>query len=151
MVAVERVDKTSEAFRLLIAGLDAELTGQYGELQKQYRLHNQTDHLLLAVVVSVDGQPAACGAIRDHGGSEVEIKRMYVSPQFRRQGLARRVLEELEQAARELGYSRAVLETGVRQAAAIALYQSVGYELTDNYGPYAGNENSVCMGKQLSQ
>ena len=149
MVSIHRVKQTDEAFRSLILQLDEELAAQYGELQIQYGAHNQTDGLLLAVVAFADGDPAACGAIRDHGDGEVEIKRMYVSPEFRRQGLARRVLGELERAAHELGYVRAVLETGVKQSAAIALYQGLGYQFIENYGPYVGNANSVCMGKML--
>ncbi len=151
MTSIHRVDKANEAFRSLVLQLDEELAVQYGELQLQYGAHNQADTLLLAVVAYEDGKPAACGAIRDHGGGEVEIKRMYVSPEFRRQGLARRVLKELELAAHELGYVRAVLETGVKQSAAIALYQSMGYHIIGNYGPYVGNVNSVCMGKRLPE
>jgi putative acetyltransferase len=74
---------------------------------------------------------------------------MFVQPTHRQQGVARAVLQELEQWASELGYARCVLETGKRQPEAIALYQRSGYAFTPNYGQYVGVENSVCLQKAL--
>ena len=149
MVTIEHTNNPDEGFLALIARLDAELAAQYGELQRQYDRHNAVAALQDFVVAFVDGQPAACGASKRYDARTAEIKRMFVAPEHRRQGLARRVLAELERAAADMGYRRAVLETGVKQEAAIALYQSVGYRAIGNYGPYAGNANSVCMGKGL--
>ena len=51
-----------------------------------------------------------------------EIKRMWTSPQFRRHGLARRVLGALEHEARKLGYHVLRLQTGAIATPALALY-----------------------------
>ena len=72
---------------------------------------------------------------------------MYVSPLHRKKGFALKILSVLEKWAKELGYSTAVLETGKEQPEAISLYKKANYEVTDNYGPYVGIENSVCMKK----
>lgn len=149
MVTIEQTNHQDEGFLSLVARLDVELLAQYGDLQRQYSRHNAVNGLLLVVVARMDDVPAACGAIRQHNAGSVEIKRMFVAPEHRRQGLARQVLAELESAARSLGYGRAVLETGIKQVEAIGLYQSMGYQIIENYGPYVGNENSVCMGKKL--
>jgi GNAT superfamily N-acetyltransferase len=63
--------------------------------------------------------------------------------------LAQRVLQELELWAKELDYSVSVLETLYKQQEAISLYQKVGYEVVDNYGPYVGLNDSICMRKQI--
>lgn len=68
-----------------------------------------------------------------------EIKRMYVLPERRGHGLARRLLAELEDMARELGYTDVRLDTGPKQPHARALYLGAGYsEIPDyNRNPYA--------------
>ena len=79
------------------------------------------------VVVLRGGQTIAGGAIRRHDDETAEVKRVWTHAQFRRQGLARRVLIELEKAAAGLGYRRIHLTTGPRQPEARALYLAAGY------------------------
>jgi hypothetical protein len=59
------------------------------------------------------------------------------------------ILRELEQWAVELRFETCILETGTRQIEALKLYPKNGYKVVDNYGQYAGIENSVCFGKSL--
>jgi GNAT superfamily N-acetyltransferase len=73
----------------------------------------------------VDG--VACAGLRKLDATTAEVKRMYVRPEHRRRGHARRLLERLEEAARELGYTRVRLDTGPLQPEAAALYASAGY------------------------
>jgi ribosomal protein S18 acetylase RimI-like enzyme len=77
----------------------------------------------------------------------MEIKRMYVPPQFRGNGYASLVLEELETWAKELGYKKCILETGLKQPEAIRLYEKNNFQKIPNYGQYADVENSVCFEK----
>ncbi|SIT88092.1 GNAT family N-acetyltransferase [Pontibacter indicus] len=79
----------------------------------------------------------------------MEVKRMYVLPEGRNQGIASKVLAELEAWAQELAYARCILETGLKQPEAIGLYQKSGYQQIPNYAQYAGVENSVCFEKVL--
>ncbi|WP_323100131.1 NADPH-dependent FMN reductase [Intrasporangium sp. YIM S08009] len=79
------------------------------------------------LVVVRDGQTIAGGAIRRYDAETAEVKRVWTNAQFRRQGLARRVLSELEGAAASLGYRRIHLTTGPRQPEARALYLAAGY------------------------
>jgi len=72
-----------------------------------------------------------------------------VLPDQRSKGIASIVLGELEAWGRALGYTCAMLETGKRQADAIALYSKNGYHIIPNFGQYVGIENSVCFKKQL--
>ncbi|MFD8963110.1 GNAT family N-acetyltransferase, partial [Streptomyces anulatus] len=63
---------------------------------------------------------------------DAEIKRMFVIPEGRGKGLARRMLAALEEDARAAGRLRMVLETGDQQPEAIALYESSGYTVCEN-------------------
>ncbi len=78
-----------------------------------------------------------------------ELKRMYVSPRAQRAGHARTVLAALEADAVAYGAEAMVLETGVRQPEAIALYRSAGYVTVPDFGHYAGDALSRCFGKLL--
>jgi GNAT superfamily N-acetyltransferase len=103
----------------------------------------------------LDDVPVASGAWRRHevvalGTSETaEIKRMYVVPQARGLGLARRMLAHLEATAAEAGAQVMVLETGLRQPEAIALYESCGYTPVPGFGYYRDQPLSRCFGKRL--
>ena len=74
---------------------------------------------------------------------------MFVTEAARGQGLARRVLAALEEDARAAGRVRMVLETGIKQPEAIALYTSSGYEPCTKFGHYRHYENSRCYAKRL--
>jgi GNAT superfamily N-acetyltransferase len=78
-----------------------------------------------------------------------EVKRMYVAAAARRRGLARLVLARLEGTARAAGADLMVLETGLAQPEAIALYESAGYVPVEGFGHYRQSEVSRCFGKPL--
>ena len=101
------------------------------------------------IVAYVDNQAAGCGCFKKLDDTTVEIKRMFVKPTHRGRGIAIRILTELEAWAKSLNYDATQLETGIKQTEAIGLYGKLGYIVIDNYGQYAGNENSVCMRKKL--
>lgn len=82
-------------------------------------------------------------------GPCVEVKRMYVVPGHRGRGLARVVLAHLEETAALAGACTVVLETGLRQPEAIALYETTGYRTIPGYGYYAGSPLSRCFAKAL--
>ncbi|MFH8691393.1 GNAT family N-acetyltransferase [Streptomyces anulatus] len=103
-------------------------------------------------------RPVATGGWRtqdrnDQGywDGDAEIKRMFVIPEGRGRGLARRMLAALEEDARAAGRLRMVLETGDQQPEAIALYESSGYTVCEKFGHYREYESSICMAKPLQQ
>ena len=63
--------------------------------------------------------------------------------------MSKKVLHELEQWAMEKNYRFAVLETSIHFQAARHLYETNGYGIIENYGPYNGLHESVCMKKEL--
>ncbi|MGP4104006.1 GNAT family N-acetyltransferase [Nonomuraea sp. KM90] len=89
----------------------------------------------LFLVCYVGDMAVACGGYRAHRpvADTVEIKKMYTRPDHRGRGLGRRILDHLEQHARAHGAKWAILETGVRNDAARALYETMGYQPTNRY------------------
>jgi len=75
---------------------------------------------------------------------------MYVSPEARGHGVGRAVLAALQTEARALGLARLVLETGIRQPEAIALYERAGFSRIPAFGEYVNSPVSVCMAKDLA-
>ncbi|MGW0774683.1 GNAT family N-acetyltransferase [Streptomyces sp. NPDC002835] len=86
-----------------------------------------------------------------YSDGDAELKRMYVIPEARGRGLARRILAALEDDARAAGRIRMVLETGDMQPEAIALYASSGYEPCAKFGYYREYPSSLCMAKFLTR
>jgi putative acetyltransferase len=74
---------------------------------------------------------------------------MYVEPDQRGNGVGWAVLARLGSAAAQLGVRRLVLETGIYQDAAIALYRRNGFTPVDCWGEYATAPTSVCFEKKL--
>lgn len=102
-------------------------------------------------MVYIGGVAAAMGGWRRHGdGGDAEVKRMFVRPEFQRRGLARQVLAELERTATLAGYDRLILETGLKQPEAVAMYRSAGYSDIPAFGFYASDPLSVHLGKELT-
>jgi putative acetyltransferase len=148
-IQLQRTDSDNPDFRKLVALLDAYLALMDGDEHAFYHQYNHVDMLRQVIVAYIDGKPAGCGAIKPYSDSEMEIKRMYVLPEFRGKGIAKNILAALENWATELGFSACILETGKRQTEAVSLYPKCGYEIIPNYGQYIAMDNSVCMKKQL--
>jgi GNAT superfamily N-acetyltransferase len=152
-ITIARAALTADVSRALIDSLNAELRGVYSEPgATHFRLDPEevTGGRGAFLIVYQDGTPVGCGALRLLDGRTAELKRMYVSPSVRGRGLGRRLVAALEAEARALGVRRLVLETGVRQDAALALYRATGFHPIPLYGEYClSPETSVCLGKEL--
>lgn len=149
MFHLKRTNNQDPDFLYLIPLLDKDLRSRYKALQDVYDQHNIVVNVDTVVIAYADGLAVGCGCFKEFNGSSVEIKRMYVKPEHRRQGISSAVLNELETWAIESGYSEAVLETGNQQDEAIALYKKQGYVIIPNYPPYEAMETSICMKKRL--
>lgn len=149
-ISLSRTDASNAEFRDLVVLLDAHLSVTDEDEHDFYHQFNGLDSIKYVVMAHDGGRAVSCGAIKQFDDGTVEIKRMFTRQEDRGRGIAVKVLDELEAWARELGFFRAVLETGVRQPYAIRLYEKQGYRrMAENYGQYAAVENSVCMEKEL--
>ena len=149
MINLVRTNSDDLDFINLVKNLDAELAKRDGNDHSFYSQFNKIDKIKHVVLAYENNRPLSCGAIKEFNATTVEVKRMYVSPEMRGKGIAAEVLLALEDWAKELAYTRCVLETGKRQPEAIRLYEKCGYVRIPNYGQYIGVENSVCFEKNL--
>ncbi len=149
MLQLIRCSSDNADFQTLVRALDADLAIRDGAEHAFYAQFNKIDTIQHALVAYQDQTPVGCGAFKPFDDTSVEVKRMYVPEHLRGQGIAASVLAELEAWAKELNYKRCVLETGLKQPEAIALYTKCNYQRIPNYGQYAGVENSVCFEKMI--
>lgn len=141
--------RTADAGRL-VAALVAELFARYGYHGNSPFQPADAEEEGGAFFVARRGSDAVgCGAVRPLGGSVGEIKRVYVMPEARGNGIARSLLSALEEFSRNQGYSALVLETGSRQPESIGLYESLGYRQIPSFGAYEDDPHSVCFRKAL--
>lgn len=147
----ERPD--SELAVSLIRQLDEDLCRRYPDMPPQliHGLHpsDLADPKFAFLVGRIDRRAVGCGALRNLEPGVGEIKRMFVLPDFRRHGIARRILAALEARAVELGYGTVRLETGKAQPEAVCLYGSAGYREISGFGEYVGSPYSICFEKMM--
>jgi len=151
-VIVQRSDILSPTAQTLIEALNTELSARYPEQGAcHFRLdaHEVADGQGAFLIAFRAGTPVGCGAVRRIDAQTGEVKRMYVVPKERGRGVGRVILNALEAEARALRISRLVLETGIRQTEALALYQRGGFMRIAPFGEYVGSPLSVCLAKEL--
>ena len=149
MLTLHRTNSNNPDFQNLVTDLDIYLAIQDGAEHSFYAQFNKIDTIKHVVVVYENNMPVGCGAIKKYMNTTMEIKRMFVVPEKRNQGIASTILKELETWAGELNFQKCILETGKKQTEAIKLYQRNNYTIIANYGQYAAVENSVCFKKEL--
>jgi len=137
----------------LLAQLRAELVEKYpDELEgTPFRPEQLAVSGAIFLLARMAERAVGCGAFRPLEAGVAEVKRMFVVPEARRFGVGRQILQQLESAAGEMGYTSLRLETGLRQPEAKGLYESAGYSRVPCYGRYADNPMSVCFEKSLKQ
>ena len=133
----------------LISALDGYLSSLYPPSSNHFLDVDQLSQPDIRLFVARrEGVPLACGALRiasDYG----EVKRMYVAPAARGEGLGRAILAKIESEARREGLRVMRPETGNRQAEALALYRSAGYVDCGPFGEYRPDPLSRFMEKRL--
>jgi len=149
MIHCIQTNSENEQFQKLVGKLDADLKIRDGDDHLFYDQFNKIDSIKFAVVAYNDELPVGCGAIKEYAAGVMEVKRMYVLPGSRNQGIASAILKQLERWAIELAIGKLLLETGFNQPEAIALYKKSGYLIIPNYGQYENIANSVCFEKVL--
>ena len=154
MIEIKLANPKDAISQQLMAALTTELSGRYDEdtavdVTRMPELHNVTQDDVQFVIAWQDGQAVGCGAIRPINATVTEIKRMYVHPAARGNGISRKILAKLETLAQDAGFSKTRLETGINQPEAIRLYETSGYESIPCYGIYAQTPDSLCYEKEL--
>ena len=150
-LSIWSVSYASEAAQDLVAAMLADLHRRYG--------HDTLPPVDAAAfapprgefLVAMSGTEAVgCGAFVGVDDGLAELKRMFVQPSWRRRGVGRLLLRDLEERAWASGYGAMRLETGRSQPEAVALYQRYGYRVIPRFPPHCDDALSVCMAKELA-
>lgn len=149
MIKLKRTNSNDQDFIELVGRLDADLAIRDGDNHAFYNQFNSISMIKFAIVFYEDNVPVGCGAIKMFDDETMEVKRMYVTPEHRGKGIAGKILSALEIWSKELGYKRCILETGINQPEALALYHKSGFVRIVNYGQYANVQSSFCFEKVL--
>lgn len=145
-----KTTNTDTRFVALCSELDADLSKQNGQqLQSMYSQYNTLEKIQNVVLALQDETPVACAALKEYAPGTAEVKRVFTKPHCRGQGVAAAVIAALEQLAKQQGYTRLVLETGLTMLPAQRLYHRLGFHQIPNYGQYATLPDSYCMEKAL--
>jgi putative acetyltransferase len=152
MLEIKPFGLTSPEAQELIAELNAELSAMYPEEgANHFRLEPEEVQpgKGLFLIAAMGDLHLGCGALRRLDGRNGELKRMYVRGQARNRGVGRELVRTLETEAKKMGITRLLLETGVRQLAALELYAKEGFVQIPCYGEYVGSSLSICMAKDI--
>ena len=125
--AVEGIDLCFQGYAEEVAGLPGKYAPPLGEL---------------LIAWNSSGAALGCIAVRPFRGATCEIKRLYVRPSARGLGVGRALGKAIMDAARGLGYAHALLDTASFMAAAVRVYESLGFRDVEPYydNPYAGGD-----------
>lgn len=146
---IEFVDAENADLLSLTHKLDEYYFDIVGEVQQRYEKYNDPQSFACRAVAYIEGKAVGCGCWKALDAHTAEIKRIYVLPDYRRQGIASGLIRRLEQDVAEQGCSRVVLETARMTNDSESLYMGLGYHNIPYYGSPAGGENCLCFEKKL--
>ncbi len=148
LISWERPDSADAV--ALITELEAHLEPLYPAKSRHgYSVEKLIAQDVAFFVLRAEASPAGCAGIQLFGGEYGEIKRMYVRPRFRGLGYGELLLDHLAGFARAHRVGLLRLETGIHQAAAIRLYERIGFQRIPPFGDYVDDPLSLFYEKRI--
>lgn len=95
-VKIIRTNSSNKDFQELVTELDKDLAIRNGEFHSFFSQYNKVDKINHVAIAYLNENPVGCGAIKHYSDTTMEVKRMYVNPDFRGNRIAAKVLNELE-------------------------------------------------------
>ena len=132
--------KTEEFYSSIVGGL---------KNRAAFVPYNISESISDVLIANVSGTAVGCAGLKAYSDTDVEIKRVWVDPEFRGNHISSDMMDALEKKATELGFKRAILQTRPQMKTAVSLYTKRGYKLIDNYPPYDKLEGAICFAKEL--
>lgn len=142
-------DGHNSDFNYLCSFLDAYLNDLVGgEKNRQAYIPHNTVENIHDVIIAYDGlNPIGAAAFRYYNDDAAEVKRVFIKDGYRGREISKKLMNLLEEKAKEKGFTRFILETGEPLVAAMHLYKSIGFTIIENFGPYKDLPKSICMEK----
>lgn len=119
------------------------------ENRAEYIPYNRLDDIHDVIIAYDDNIPIGIASFKKYDDECAEVKRVFIKQEYRGRGISNKLMELLENAAKEQGYQYLILESGEPLIAAMALYKKIGYKVIPNYGQYKDMPDSICMKKKL--
>ena len=119
------------------------------EKRESFVPFNASAEIPIVLLAYADGQAVGCAGLKPYSDMDAEVKRLWVEPACRKQGIASALMDQIEAKARERGFRRVILQTRPIMPDAVTLYEKRGYALIPNYPPYDKLEGAVCYAKML--
>lgn len=111
--------------------------------------YNSSDSIQDVVLAYEKGKAVGCAGLKGYSAVAVEMKRLWIEPDYRGLGLATKLIALIEARAKEQNYQRIILQTREIMTAAVRLYQKLGYRQIDKYPPYDSFEGAICFAKDI--
>ena len=119
------------------------------ENRESFIPYNLSSSIEIVLLVFCNNIPVACSGLKRYSDTEVEIKRMWVEPKYRGNHIATKMMQYLEDKAKQFGYSRMILQTREIMSDAVMLYTSLNYYKINNYPPYDKLDGAICLAKDI--
>lgn len=111
--------------------------------------YNISEAISDVLIAEAEGKAVGCGGLKMYSKNAIEIKRLWVEPEYRGKHIATELMERLEERAEKEGCTRLILQTRPQMEEAVGLYKKRGYKLIDNYPPYDKLEGAICFEKRI--
>lgn len=144
------VDARNTDYLMLAQKLDEYYFTLVGDVQLRYAEANRPENMACLIVAYDNDIPVGCGCWKRVNQTTAEVKRIFVMPEYRCQGVASAIIRKLEGSIAQAGYSHIILETARTTSDSKALYLSLGYQEIDYFGSPAGAENCLCFEKKVN-
>ena len=131
---------TEEYYSNLVGGV---------ENRKSFMPYNISASVQDVLIAYMDDVPVACSGLRKYSESDIEIKRVWVEPEYRGHHIATEMMIRIEDKAKRQGFRRAILQTREQMNSAVELYEKLGYDRINNYPPYDKLDGAICFAKEL--
>lgn len=131
---------TEEYYSKIVGGI---------ENRSSFVPYNISDSITDVAIAYYNGIAIGCAGLKRYSDADVEVKRVWVEPDYRGRHIAVELMEMLEKRAKQQGFQRTILQTREIMIAAVKLYLNRGYYQIDNYPPYNKLEGAICFAKDL--
>lgn len=131
---------TEEYYSSLVGGV---------QNRKGFIPYNISESIGTVLIACIDDIAVGCAGLKRYSDTDVEIKRVWVEPEYRRHRIAENMMNMLEELAEKMKFQRTVLQTREAMREAVSLYEKLGYYRINNYPPYDRLEGAVCYAKNL--
>lgn len=111
--------------------------------------YNLSEAIPVVLIATAEGRAVGCAGIKAYSENDAEIKRVWVEPDCRGNGIAGEMMDRIEEKAKSLGFRRTILQTRPVMEDAVRLYLKRGYRQIENYPPYDRLDRAVCFARDL--